>query len=67
MLLTEFKVDIAQYLKPLGNTPMRTLADLIQFNIDHCAEEMKYFGQEVFETGRGDVRRSHGPGLPRRA
>jgi amidase len=49
VLLFEFKHDIAAYLKPLGNTSMRTLADLIQFNIDHCAEEMKYFGQELFE------------------
>jgi amidase len=28
---------------------MRTLADLIAFNLAHCPEEMKYFGQEVFE------------------
>ena len=28
---------------------MRTLADLIQFNIDHCPQEMRYFGQELFE------------------
>jgi amidase len=28
---------------------MRTLADLIAFNQAHCAEEMRYFGQEVFE------------------
>ena len=28
---------------------MRTLADLIAFNLAHCTEEMKYFGQEVFE------------------
>ena len=49
VLLNEFKHDIAAYLKPLGNTSMRTLADLIQFNMDHCTEEMKYFGQELFE------------------
>ena len=28
---------------------MRTLADLIAFNIAHCAKEMRYFGQELFE------------------
>ena len=28
---------------------MHTLADLIQFNIDHCDAEMHYFGQEIFE------------------
>ncbi len=38
---------------------MRTLADLIKFNLAHCPQEMKYFGQEVFDlaeqtTGLGD-------------
>jgi amidase len=48
-LLFEFKVQIAEYLATLGNTEVRTLADLIQFNIDHCTEEMKWYGQEIFE------------------
>ena len=37
---------------------MRTLADLIAFNIAHCEEEMSYFGQEIFElseTFSGDL------------
>jgi hypothetical protein len=29
---------------------MRTLADLIAFNRAHCAQEMRFFGQEVFEA-----------------
>ena len=49
MLLYEFKVDVAAYLSTLRHTSMRTLADLIAFNVAHCTEEMKYFGQEVFE------------------
>ncbi len=49
VLLYEFKVDVATYLAGLGHTSMRTLADLIQFNKDHCPEEMQYFGQELFE------------------
>jgi len=49
VLFYEFKVDIAKYLKPLRHTSMRTLADLIAFNKEHCAEEMTYFGQELFE------------------
>jgi amidase len=49
VLLYEFKVDIANYLATLRRTSMRTLADLIQFNIDHCEQEMKFFGQEIFE------------------
>jgi amidase len=52
VLLYEFKVQIAQYLAGLSNTSMHTLADLIAFNIAHCPEEMKYFGQEVFELAQ---------------
>jgi len=52
VLLYEFKVQIAQYLATLGNTTMRTLADLIAFDIAHCPEEMKYFGQQVFELAQ---------------
>jgi amidase len=49
VLLFEFKHDIEEYLQGLRHTSMRTLGDLIQFNIDHCNREMKYFGQEIFE------------------
>ncbi len=49
VLLYEFKVQIAEYLATLGNTSVRTLADLIAFDLAHCPREMKYFGQEVFE------------------
>lgn len=49
VLLWEFKVDIAAYLATLTHTSMRTLADLISFNELHCPQEMKYFGQELWE------------------
>jgi len=49
VLLFEFKVQIAEYLSRLQHTRMRTLADLIAFNRAHCAKELKWFGQEVFE------------------
>jgi amidase len=49
VLLTEFKHDVAAYMKGLRRTSMRTLADLIEFNIEHCDDEMRYFGQEIFE------------------
>ena len=49
VLLYEFKVQIAQYLAGLSNTTMHTLADLIAFDIANCEDEMKFFGQEVFE------------------
>jgi amidase len=49
-LLFEFKAQIAEYLATLTHTSMRTLADLIAFDISHCPEEMPYYGQEVFEA-----------------
>jgi len=52
VLLYEFKVQIAQYLAGLSNTAMHTLADLIAFDKAHCEEEMKYFGQEVFDLAQ---------------
>jgi amidase len=48
-LLYEFKAQIADYLAMLTHTSMRTLADLIAFNLAHCTEELVYYGQEVFE------------------
>jgi amidase len=48
-LLYEFKAQIADYLATLTHTNMRTLADLIAFNIAHCEQELVYYGQEVFE------------------
>jgi amidase len=48
-LLFEFKVQIAEYLANLTHTNMRTLADLIAFNIAHCPEELVFYGQELFE------------------
>jgi len=58
VLLFEFKHDIEAYLGTLGHTSISTLGDLIQFNIDHCEQEMKFFGQEIFElaeTTGGDL------------
>jgi amidase len=50
VLQYEFKNGINKYL---ANAPSsvksRTLADLIKFNEEHRAEEMPYFGQEIFE------------------
>lgn len=42
-------MQIADYLATLGHTEMRTLADLIAFNIRHCPAELPYSGQELFE------------------
>ncbi|HUG53966.1 MAG TPA: amidase [Vicinamibacteria bacterium] len=49
VLLYELKADLAAYLATLGpGAPVRTLADVIAFNEAHRAEEMPYFGQELF-------------------
>jgi len=40
---------------------MRTLADLIAFDIANCPEEMKYFGQESFRTRAADQRNLNDP------
>ncbi len=49
VLKTELKADLNAYL---ATTPpavtARTLADLIAFNEAHAAEEMPFFGQEIF-------------------
>jgi amidase len=50
VLLYEFKADLNAYLAEVPPAvKTRTLADLIQFNKDHRAQEMPYFGQELFE------------------
>ena len=48
-LLYEFRAQIAEYLATLTHTDMRTLTDLIAFNIAHCEQELVYYGQEIFE------------------
>ncbi len=49
VMLYEFKADLNRYLAELGpSAPVRTLAELIAWNDAHRAEEMPYFGQELF-------------------
>ena len=49
VLLYELKADLAAYLEALGPaSPVKSLADVIAFNEAHRAEEMPYFGQELF-------------------
>ena len=55
VLLHEFKVNLNAYLAELTCTPLRSLADIIEFNNAHASEELSYFGQEMLlmaqETG----------------
>jgi amidase len=49
VFLYELKADLNAYLASLGpKAPVRTLADVIAFNEAHRAEEMPFFGQELF-------------------
>jgi amidase len=51
-LLYEFKHDIAAYLSTLPADQPKTLQDLIDFNLAHASEELKWFGQEIFEMAQ---------------
>ena len=49
VLLYELKADMKAYLKHRGgNTKMKSLKDLIDFNKEHVKEEMPFFKQELF-------------------
>jgi amidase len=50
VLLTEFKAGMDAYLGGLRHTSIRSLSDLIAFNDEHCDEELRYFGQELFHV-----------------
>ncbi|MBA3443309.1 MAG: amidase [Gemmatimonadales bacterium] len=47
VLLFELKADLNDYLSR-ANAPVKTLADVIEFNERHRDREMPYFGQELF-------------------
>lgn len=47
VLLHDFKADLNQYLASLGpSAPVKSLADVIEFNEHNRAREMPFFGQE---------------------
>jgi amidase len=54
VLLFDFKIDIQDYLKTRTGVPTAkgTLADLIAFNNAHAAQEMPFFGQEIFQLAQ---------------
>jgi amidase len=50
----ELKADMAKYLARLGpSCPVKTLADLIDFNNRNAQKEMPYFGQDIFIKSQG--------------
>ncbi|MBC7598477.1 MAG: amidase, partial [Polaromonas sp.] len=49
VLLTEFKASLPQYLATYApRAPVKTLADVMAFNLQHADRALKYFGQELF-------------------
>lgn len=55
VLIFEFKRDLNTYLATRSGVPARTLAEVIQFNLDHADEELKFFGQELMELAEAEV------------
>ena len=61
VLIFEFKRDLNTYLATRSNIALdregfpRTLAGLIAFNEAHADEELKWFGQQIFELAEAEV------------
>lgn len=55
VLIYEFKRDLNAYLASRSGVAVSTLADIIQFNLDHADRELKYFGQELMELAEAEV------------
>jgi amidase len=56
VLLTELKADLATYLAARGASS-GSLVDLVAWNAAHAKEELRWFGQELFEQAckKGDL------------
>ena len=52
VLLYELKADLNAYLATRRGVPVTSLAEVIAFNKQHAAEEMHWFGQELFEQAQ---------------
>lgn len=53
VLFYEFKADLEAYLATRGaSVPVRTLADIIEYNVRERAREMPWFEQELFERAQ---------------
>jgi len=51
VMLYEFKDGLNKYFASLGpSTPIKSLAELIQFNEAHAESELRYFGQETLKA-----------------
>ncbi len=52
ILLHEFKAGLDSYLKTRQGVSVGSLQDVIKFNLEHEAEEMPYFRQELLELAQ---------------
>lgn len=55
VLVFEFKRDLNAYLATRTGVPVGDMADVIQFNLDHAEEELRFFGQEWFELSEAEI------------
>jgi amidase len=55
VLIYEFKRDLNAYLATRTGVPVHTLADVIAFNEAHAAQELQFFGQEIFELAEAEI------------
>jgi amidase len=55
VLIFEFKRDLNAYLATRRGVPAQTLAGVIQFNLDHAAQELRFFGQELMELAEAEI------------
>jgi amidase len=49
VLLTELKADLAAYLATRPGVAVRTLEDVVRFDLAHAAVELRWFEQELFD------------------
>jgi len=55
VLIYEFKRDLNAYLATRTGVPVHTLAEAIAFNQAHADQELRFFGQELFELAEADI------------
>ena len=55
VLVFEFKRDLNAYLATRSGVPVATMADVIQFNLDHADQELQFFGQQWFELSEAEI------------
>ena len=57
VLLYEFKADLNKYLEEHPGAPVKSMAEIIEFNKKNSDREMPWFDQEIFEVAqaKGDL------------